>query len=159
MLGYALKQLREERDVKQFVIASECHVTQSTVSKWERSGDLPADHLQTAMRVLGVSLVEFRQAAGRALAGQTVQGREAVDLWRDAVALNGDLKADVKLVLGVLPLLYDNEERFVRAQPGNLEALIGFEPGEAAELLSAAVATDYVREIADGLYELKFPES
>lgn len=160
MLGFAVRQLRNERDVKQQAIALECEVTQSTVSKWERLGDIPSENLPGVLRALDVTLPELRAALVRALRGRTVDSAEMLDAWRDGVSFS-ELPMDAKVVLFQMSSRrFRNEDMWiVEASRDAVASATGLSDDELEGMWEAAVESDFVHPIGSGgAFKLRFPE-
>lgn len=87
LLGYGLARIRASRDMKQFALAADLNLSQSLISKWENTGDLPAEYWPGVLRAFDIRIDELREEAVAAMARKPVESTEAVDLWRDAVTL------------------------------------------------------------------------
>lgn len=151
LLGFGLKRLREAKDLKQFVIADGCGLSQSLVSKWETTGDLPSEYWQCVLETLSVRLDELRRAAVEAMSGRPVQSQEAVELWRDAVAFSDELSSAAKVVLFKLTLHIDPELWLVMAGREDVT--------KSGAAWKAAVESEFVQPIGSGgAFKLRFPE-
>lgn len=160
LLGFGLKHLRESKKWAQDAFAEAAGVSQSAVSKWESSGRLPESHWPRVFTTLDTNLQSLRSAAAKEMAGRVVRGREAVDLWRDAIVLS-NLPSDVKLMLAVVPLFYDDAERFVQFRPEDIAGTIGLDFDEVAERWETFLESGFLEPIGPSgdLFELKFPEN
>lgn len=63
MLGTAIRQIRTNQGLKQADLAERLHTTQVTISRWERTGQVPYTRIQEIAEALGVNQVDIYQAA------------------------------------------------------------------------------------------------
>lgn len=160
LLGYGLRQLRAERGEAQKLIADECGVTQTTVSRWEKSGVLPDEHIDCACRALEVDSRALRQAITRGLAGQVVRSGELLNAWREAIIVSGYAPTAARVLLGFsLPQFIDRESWFAEVQSSDVADALHLDPDEVFATWDEVTNSPFIEAIGNSgrLFRLRFP--
>ena len=133
-------------------------MTAGALSKWESSGQLPDEQRTKVLTLLETDLLGVRRAAIEELGGKLVRGRDSVELWHDAIALS-DRDWPVKFMLGVLPIFYDDGERFVQFRPRDIQKATGLDEDVVNANWEKLLNSGFIQRVGqtEDLYELKFP--
>lgn len=157
--GFALKEIRELKGLSQAQIAEAIGVHSSTISYWERSGNLPEEHLDAVSATLGITIRELRAKAAQLLASQPVEDEELIATWRDAIMLDNNLEGLVKLLLATWGYFWVDAIKAVSVTPEKLKQKAGWSDEHIQATWAKALATPYVEPIDEEgtLLRLKFP--
>lgn len=117
MIGHAVKALRKEKGISQDALAHGLNLNQSSVSYWERSGNLPQEHLESVASVLGVTVRELRAKAGSLLKEYPVDSAERAETWQDTLLLDNQLDPVAKAMLAAFPYFWNDAIKAVIVSP------------------------------------------
>ncbi len=115
MFGLKIRELRKRGRKTQDDIADALDVHKTTVSRWERTGDVPVERLEDLANALGVTLDELEALRGKSGGDTTtapespdyVHSSESLVLWWRAVGRAKHPDPMTRLLLLTLPTLID----------------------------------------------------
>lgn len=116
-IGRAFKMLREQRGISQHAIATGLDVYPSTVSYWERTGNLPADQIAAVTAVLGITERELRAKAGELMRQESVNSKQRVQIWQDTLLFDNALDPIAKAMLAAFPYFWNDAIKAVIVSP------------------------------------------
>lgn len=158
MFGHAVRLIRKEKGISQDALAQGLAINQSSVSKWERSGNLPEEHLEAVAGVLGVTVRELRAKAGALLKSKPAETPEAISTWRDTVLLDAQLDGVVKLMLATLPIFFNESINLVVVTPERFVERAGWGGFDLNihDVWRQMVESGYVEQADTGIFKLVF---
>lgn len=116
-IGRAFKILREQRGVSQHAVATGLDVYPSTVSYWERTGNLPEDQISAVTAVLGITERELRAKAGELMRQESVNSKQRVQIWQDTLLFDNELDPVAKAMLAAFPYFWNDAIKAVIVSP------------------------------------------
>lgn len=157
-LGKALREIRDERGLSQATIADAVGLYPSTVSYWERTGNLPEEHIEVVTGALGVTIRELRAKAGSLLKGEPVDSWKRVESWRDSVMLDNTLEGVVKLMLATFPYFWNEAIKAVIVTPEKFVEKAGWEGFDIdiQDVWKKMSESGYVEPVDNGIFKLVF---
>lgn len=129
MFGMKIRELRRRGKKTQDDVADALDVHKTTVSRWERTGDIPVERLEDLAEALGVSSDELEALRGANAGAQStspttqpahVHSQESLVLWMRAVGRAQHADPMIKLLLLTLPILIDDAAWIVTVTIGQL---------------------------------------
>lgn len=118
MFGMKIRELRKRGKKTQDDVADALDVHKTTVSRWERTGDVPVERLEDLADALGVSIDELESLRGVDASAQPtspttqlthVHSQDSLVIWWRAVGRAKHPDPMTRLLLLTLPTLIDED--------------------------------------------------
>lgn len=157
MFGHAVRLIRKEKGISQDALAQGLAINQSSVSKWERSGNLPEEHLEAVAGVLGVTVRELRAKAGALLKSNPVDSQERLQIWQDTLLLDNQLDPIAKAMLAAFPYFWNDAIKAVIVSPTKYVERAGWiDTYDINDAWQKVLASGYLEPVADEIFKLVF---
>jgi len=152
--GSKLREVRARRGMSQRDLADAVDVHQGSVSRWERSGRIPEQHVEPVADALNVDVDELLGGAETSATPdrtRIVASADAEERWVEAVR-NSDLDREMKMLLVYLTgqSVLNRQHWIASVDPQSLADTVNEDPEWVREKWDTMLETEFVEQLGPG---------